>query len=217
MRFSLTAVVVFVSSSSFGAVLFSQPNLSPDGFFSDSASYPPGVTFYQQAMADDFSLGTASTIHQIVFWGSSENVLTPGLGNFTHFHLQVYDASFSSLFSAFVPVAALTPTATGNLNGVGGQEHRFTYNTAITLGPGSYWLHVGAIYSNPVNDAFIWSSANGNGISSFKDLAIAGPWTPFPNGELDQAFELRGDVVPEPASMAALGLGALALLRRRRR
>lgn len=217
MRFSLAAAAVFVSSSSFGAVLFSQPNVTADGFFSDSASYPPGVTFMQQAVADNFSLGTASTIHQVVFWGSSENVFTPGLGNFTQFHVQIYNASFSSLFSAFVPVAALTPVATGNVNSAGGQEHRFTYNTAITLGAGSYWLHVGAIYSNPVNDAFIWSSANGNGISAFKDLSGMGPWTPWPNGGLDQAFELRGDVVPEPASLAALGLGALALLRRRRR
>jgi hypothetical protein len=37
------------------------------------------------------------------------------------------------------------------------------------------------------------------------------------NDTPEHPFEVYGTVVPEPASMAALGLGALALLRRRRK
>ncbi len=225
--FSVLAGLMVVGAAN-AAVLFSQPTQDADGYFSDSINYAGSQqTFYESAVADNFTLANASTVTQIAFWGSTENFFgPPSLGNLAGLQINVYNSTFGLISANSVATGALTPVATGFANSNGGNEFRFTFNTSIVLGAGSYWLHVGGTYTAPNDDAFVWSTnhTNGDGTSAFANLDVSNTFVPGSNDpggpapeNWDQAFEIRGDAVPEPATMAVLGLGVAALLRRRRK
>jgi hypothetical protein len=88
------------------------------------------------------------------------------------------------------------------------------------LGAGTYWLS----YSTAGSTAFsgpwappIPTSQAVNGLNAQQSLSGAA-YAPVVNGTTgaNLPFVIEAQPVPEPASMAALGLGALALIRRRR-
>lgn len=99
-----------------------------------------------------------------------------------------------------------------------------------------------AVYSTPVNwtvapgDTFMIASMHRTGTSIYRYLFPVPPTTQngivgqqnanfdnyanpifFDTGLAEMSWRLEGEVVPEPASMIALGLGAAALVARRRR
>lgn len=221
MRALSVVATVSVVAGANAAILFDQPRQTDTGYFSDSVNYTAGTTFWEQATADNFSLSTASIVNKVSFYGYSENVFsTPNLQNTLSFDIQVLNTSFGVVFSGNATLASLTPTAIGTAFN-GATEYRLDFNTSIALGAGSYWLHVGGVYAAPMDDAFVWSSnrTNGNGISAFNQSSAG--WATASNQinsvNHDQAFTLHGTAVPEPATMAVLGLGAAAILRRRRK
>jgi hypothetical protein len=186
-----------------------------DGFFADGIS-SNGGQFYAQAIADNFSLSQASTITTIRFWGSSENFVFPDLTNFSDWDVVIMDSSLNVVSSSLVPKANFTITATGLSNSLAGQEFKMELGTNIALGAGNYVFHVGSINVSPGDDAWAWSEAlsgDGDG-SQFINNFDGNGWIGLGG---DSAFELEGQPVPEPASMIALGLGAAAVLARKRK
>ncbi len=87
----------------------------------------------------------------------------------------------------------------------------FSYEASINVlaGPGTYWLSIVADQDFPPQ--WGWSSGVGGGGQAYQDF-FGGR-----NGlGVNMAFTMNGTTTPEPASMAAVGIGALALIRRRK-
>lgn len=92
----------------------------------------------------------------------------------------------------------------------------------VTLDPGTYWIEYGLaagssnVFSPLVTIPGQVSTPNANGFfyTSQQYYAMTDSNSLEP---LAVPFEVNGQPVPEPASMIALGLGAAALLRRRKR
>jgi hypothetical protein len=91
----------------------------------------------------------------------------------------------------------------------------------VNTGGNNIWTTPG----NPIpGGAYDASDFNGGGAASgMPGSAAAGNWTltvsDWAGGDTGsfQGWEIRGQAVPEPATMAILGLGAAALIRRRRK
>jgi hypothetical protein len=134
-------------------------------------------------------------------------------------------------------VAAATNVSFGVANGPGTYftrtEKVITANfDDITLAPGNYFVHIQPV----VNHNWFWLTSDpttpiqglpahfrrGPNTAAGLDTTWPSDWTatPGPNifsGAHDVNFVVAGQPVPEPATMAALGLGIAALVARRRR
>ncbi|HLO99521.1 MAG TPA: PEP-CTERM sorting domain-containing protein, partial [Fimbriimonas sp.] len=81
-------------------------------------------------------------------------------------------------------------------------------------------VNVGNLNVGDVRPITIWAPAPTDPFSGFFDSSVSAGWSPAPVMTSMSPFTGNLNVVnpvPEPASMAALGLGALALLRRRKK
>ncbi len=210
------AIIAGLSLASFAVaqadMLWSQVPNSADGFFSDGVS-TNGSQFWAQSIADNFTLAQQSTVTTVRFWGSSENFVFDDLTNFSDFDVYFFDPSFNVMASGQIPTGGFTITPTGNNNANGGIEYMFELATNFSLNAGNYRMHVGSINISPGDDGWVWSTAAADG-AAFFNLSEHSGWN---TGAVDVAFVLYGTPVPEPASMVALGLGAAALVARRRR
>ncbi len=118
-------------------------------------------------------------------------------------------------------------TYTNNFNGVTGNTLvHIVLPTAVTLLPGTYWFgaagtmdfavggEIGMLTSSTVDAS---SGANNarlmNGGGGFALAGNNAAITPAAN----TAYRLNTTATPEPATMAALGLGVIAMIRRRRK
>ncbi len=192
------------------------PDLSLGGYFSDGV---PGQ-FYSQRVADDFSLGAATTITGVSFWGGSEFFIFPDLSNFSDFVVEVFadnaGAVGASVYSETFTTANTNPVFDGF--GIAGQDiyyHTVNFSAPVAVGAGGYWLSVGSINISPGDDAYAWNIA-----AAVANDQIAAD---FFDGNGFQVFTGTGDVafqihaVPEPGTASLVGLAVAGLFVRRRR
>lgn len=199
-----------LSAASFAAVIYSQaPLVNGEG---------GPYSFPGQVCADNFRLASADSYSHVTFWGSvfgAGDPLTIGTTQEYRFRL------FSTSAAAFVPNALLNDQTvnakiTGKFGLTSSADMVYRWEADITsvsvLASTDYWLSVMNTSATP---AFRWHNAvavDGNAAFSTTNTQSWG----VSNGDRgDFAFEL-GQAVPEPATWAAFGLGALLVVRRRR-
>lgn len=100
---------------------------------------------------------------------------------------QVLNVAFDAGFLAYLSASAPGVDYTGDI---------FTVEIQSTTQVGNYWFGAG-------------------GLSAFSELIVSASGAGLPDAVDNELYGV--EVVPEPATLAALGLGAAALLRRRRK
>jgi len=160
-----------------------------------------------QLIVDSFTLTQSSVITEYDGWGSSPQAAS--------YNLVLYaDTGGSGPGAALVTLSSIQPTSFGVGGAYGGNAAVFG-GLSINVNAGTkYWIGIsgngsdfGTYSTNPCS--------TGDGILAFESTP-AGPWNVI-SSIGDMTYELQGNPVPEPASMAVLGLGFLALIRKRAR
>lgn len=220
-----TAVLGVASSSAFAqTVLFERPFDPTTAAVSGVVSEAPDGGFYNQRVADQFTLATDATVTELRWFGSEEGFFTADFpGNIAGFSLQINDATATqtpgaSLFDMTVPVGDVTATSTGTtqFNDATIFEFSYTLPAGVALPAGNYTFSPAATFvagDGSANDDSFFLAA-----TATLGLAVASP--PSAGYSFDAAanefsYSIVG-TVPEPASLSLLGLGGLALIRRRR-
>ncbi len=200
-----------LSSSIASAQLYSQLPSPGDegGAYSDA----------NQTIADNFTTATSAAVSHITFWGSFDGQGDP----FPSGGSRTVSASFFNDDGAGLPGSLIlqeTLVATFAPSGLFTSQQDTIYQfdtdwigpTFFTPTSGTqYWL---SVFDTEGVNSFRWHNGlTGDDHSGFTTNGGAS-WN-SDGGRPNYAFVLNP--VPEPASMAALGLGAIALLRRRKR
>ena len=161
-----------------------------------------------QQVADSFILSQSATITEYDMFGVSAQA--------NSYTLTLYaDSGSNAPGATLLTLGSLTPSTFvvwGTYGGLTAHEARFT-GLSIGVSAGTkYWIDV----AGNGTDAGVFStnpSSNGDGVVSY---LYGGTW--YTNNSIgDLTYRLQGDPVPEPASMIALAVGALALIRKRAR
>jgi hypothetical protein len=207
------AAGVFASSAS--AALYSQANdLATDwAFFSVGGPNQ----FFNQRMADNFSLSSAATVTSVRWFGASQNFAFPDLTNFTGFSVRIYGDSdgipdeSNILFDSSPTLAGLTITSTGFNNIGGGTQYQFDLNVgSLNLGAGNYWFSVGGLLVNNFGDTFVWSRSTQGDLNNASFFYPNSGWSAFTGNDL--AFA----IIPAPSVLGLAGIAAFGAARRRR-
>lgn len=203
-KFLVASIIMSVAVASPAAILVNQdPSTGPYG-----GSW--ANTTGSQILADSFMFGTSA---QITGYDYYSNFNPPG-GNSWELNLWS-DSGSNSPGSALVTLTLSHSSYTlwGTQSGTNIYQAVFDFAPISVAANTKYWINLSA---NGFEGALTSTnpSSNGDGTLSFRSNPSSAWSTISSIG--DVTYRLRGEPVPEPASLAILGLGALALLRKRR-
>lgn len=206
------AVVAF-GSAAHAAVLYSQTPSSTANAARSDASFLQG--------ADDFTLPAAGTLRSVTWRGVYANTNTVVFP--LTFDLIVYGNSgtnlpdtgsvLSSTTVQFTAPAQVTDTG---ITFAAYTVYEFTANvTPVALAAATpYWFSALGETTNNVNDDFYWTTGDTSEATA-RRFTPSGAYAATSQGPM--YFVLNDMLVPEPATLALVGLGSLALLARHRR
>lgn len=199
-----------LASTSFGFVWYD--NGGPDGSGN-------GNEMSHWTQSEDVPFDAGNSFDRLVFWTleASSAVLSTVSINFS------FDDGSGNpgvIAASFLNTALTSHTATGNVFG-GLTEYMVVVDFASVGESGSGFFHMDLLANEATNPNFdrqeiYWASTNANatGFGRESEFNARNNWA---NNGVEHAFRLENTLVPEPASFAVLGLGALVLLRRRRK
>jgi len=192
-------------------------------------SFSVGEFEMKKILLGSFVLGVAAQSQALV-WGFSVPIID-GTQEVTPTGSAAYgSASFTLDDQTWTLTGSMTTTGLPFLNAAGGTNvtgaHIHAPAPPGVNAPVVFDLVANAIGGTPIDvgniTIYAWSGTLGGDTAALLQAFIDGNAyinvhsVAFPGGEIRGQIECNG-VVPEPASIAALSLGALALLRRRRR
>src|ERR1017187_3496589 len=181
-----------------------------------------GIQMTTQLLAEDFSLPYSSLLTGVRFWSLEARGTTVYQGSI---YWGIYSNTASNL-PTMVPLFSgllLSPNkvATGRTADLGPytfDEYQYDFALPnILLSPGTWWL---ALHHGPLSfivvDQFSWQQTNPNAtFGTAVQNTVGNPWI---SSGTQSAFQLSGEVIPEPSSIALVGIGltTLAWFSRRR-
>ncbi|MFI5387197.1 MAG: PEP-CTERM sorting domain-containing protein [Fimbriimonadales bacterium] len=172
----------------------------------------------------DFTLSGASLINHIEWWGDGP----PDLGFQIEFWKQDPGTTAYQPYAVFreqgaQPEFAITTTAyTVSGDPTGTSHYQFDFSAPVSLAANDAanprWFAAVIGRTDVPYLEWNWSQGVGGSNRSYQFIRggspAGGDWfTPLPEG---RSLLLSGSAVPEPATLGALGVGVLAVLRRRR-
>jgi len=213
-RFLLLCLIAAATRSANAQVLFDQ---------SINSSYVNGGMFSTlggQQFADDFLPATSGKVDGVTWWGSFYQMRDRfNTGDFWGFHARIFDNAAglpgSMLMDATVS-ALITETAYDNT--FGDRIYRFDASVSGPALAAGTEYHFSAVDSNtggPFVNRFITQPV-AYGTGSIRSGDSDPSWSSHTSSRGEMAYVIHG-MVPEPGTLGVLGLGAAALLRRRRR
>lgn len=209
-RFSAAALALVATQVSFAAEVYN--NGAPDQAY--------GVNMSASEVAEDFTLGAATTVTNIRFWSLQS---APGdyLGNL--YWAVYYNAAGSPGGIVSSGTVAATSVATGGASGFGYAEYAFNVDVVdFALLAGDYWLGLHNEPLNAINPSdMLWGTTATPVGSPSKYYDSSFGWT---DAGFELAFALNGPGVvdpppgvPEPGTLALIGLALAAARIARRR
>ncbi|RYG25885.1 PEP-CTERM sorting domain-containing protein [bacterium] len=179
---------------------------------------------------DDFTIGSSYSLTSFTFGAVFNSLNAPA--NVTGYKVSIYSPAASTTAATLdgdvAAISLLPVSATTNLvNGRGTITLDLT-SANVVLAPGTYSIGVTTSLSFSPNGERIFNlfGAQAGGGNNGRFINPGGGFGVGPNSQIVASttgqgvnlnYKLEAEAVPEPASMAALGLGAVALLRRRRK
>ncbi len=213
--FCLIALLLFAFSQVQSAVIYD--NLGPP------ADSPGGLNISGFAVADDFTLGSSTSVTQFTFWAHGENADSDLSDSIGWAIFNNNSGAVGSLIASGTDTS-VTKTDTGlDLSGDTIFKVDGDFGGAISLGADTFWISFrdgpwGAAYDGTIA-GWIQSSGTSIGSSVRFDSNEENPIFPSTHAG-NMHFQLFDNaIIPEPSGIALLGIGAIGLLgcRRRRR
>lgn len=181
-------------------------NFSQDPLTGDDAWGDIGVFNFQDDLTITDTAYSISNIRTFEVYGDAD-----------FYTLNIYNDLVDNGGTVLYSFTSTNVSANQDLQNIYGVGYNVDFDTSgLTLGPGTYYVNFSATSS--LGFDYYWFNANvgsPNGMEAY--LNTVGPSSTFASGEsFDFAWNMNATPVPEPATMAVLGLGALAALRRKR-
>jgi hypothetical protein len=211
----IAASFAFATGPASAAVIYAQAPLDGGtGVFSNYGALGQA--------ADDFALASDQSAVLLRWWGSYRDA---GSAASDQFAIRLFDSASANVAPLFacgdaaaipaVPCAGVVSSGTALGDSAGGPVFRFELSLGAPLDLMSGTTYILSITNeNPDTEWFWLQSAPGNGglfrMLDDEDFVQDGP-------NLSFALESRRQTVPEPGSLALLGIATLALVMGRRR
>jgi hypothetical protein len=225
----LTAIAATIAVGANAQYLMDQ--IGPDGSGQSTANINASQDFeasfdiYDCMVTDDFTVGSAANVTGVEAVMGIYNA-TPNWSAVTGFHVEIYSTGTAAatnltgdVFSQLVPAGSATIDQSW-VGGTFGISKITIIGLNVNLAAGTYWIGVsGAMDFTPNGQIGVATSTfGGGGANSLQSnpgggFGIPGNQQTIPN---DSAFRVSGQLVPEPGTFVAIGLGLAALVLRRR-